>query len=389
VSNLEKSIASGFAALQRNDPAEARRDFEQAVSQDGGNATAWYGLSFSLRLVGAHEEEGAALDRALRINANYLEALIAKGDWHMRRRSTRSADEFYRTALEVAKRAGALPPFWRAEVDRIRRASEEARASYQTHFQAAIAGANLGAPGTERVSQAIDLLMGKRRLYVQQPTHFYFPGLPQREFYERDEFSWVESLEAETGAIREELEAVLADGAGIAPYILESPDRPSTQGNTLGLMNDPGWSAFHLMQNGREIPENASRCPRTMAAMRKVPLCQIKGESPSVLFSILRPGVQIPPHHGFTNARLFCHLPLIVPADCGRLRVGNESRPWVEGKLMVFDDTIEHEAFNSSGRLRVVLLFDIWRPELTVKERELVDRLLASLVNFGQSAQPA
>jgi aspartyl/asparaginyl beta-hydroxylase (cupin superfamily) len=389
VSNLEKFIASGFAALKRNDPAEARRNFEHAVSQDGGSAIAWYGLSFSLRLMGADEEEGAALDRALRINANYLEALIAKGDWHMRRKSTRSADEFYRTALEVARQVGTLPPFWRAEVDRIRRASEEARASYQAHFQAAIAGADLDAPGTERVSQAIDFLLGKRRLYVQQPTHFYFPGLPQREFYERDEFPWAESLEAQTGVIRRELEAVLADGNGIAPYILESPDRPNTHGNTLGLMNDPSWSAFHLIQNGKEIPENASRCPHTMAALRKLPLCRIKGESPSALFSILRPGVQIPPHHGFTNARLFCHLPLIVPPDCGRLRVGNESRPWVEGKLMVFDDTVEHEAFNPSARLRVVLLFDIWRPELTARERELVDRLLTSLVDFGRSAQPA
>ncbi len=388
MSNLEKSIAAGFAALERNDPAEARRNFEQALSQDRGNATAWYGLSFSLRLLGADEEEGAALDQALRIKANYLEALIAKGDWHMRRRSTRSADEFYRTALEVAKRAGTLPPFWRAEIDRIGRAAEQARTSYQAHFQAAIADADLGAPGTERVSHAVDLLLGKRRLYLQQPTHFYFPELPQRAFYDRGEFPWAAALEAQTGIIRKELEGVLADGTGIGPYIRERPDRPSTPGNTLGLMNDPGWSAFHLIQNSEEIPENASRCPHTMAAIREVPLCRIKGESPSVLFSILRPGVHIPPHHGFTNGRLFCHLPLIVPPDCGKLRVGNESRSWVEGRLMIFDDTIEHEAFNSSSQLRVVLLFDIWRPELTAKERELVDRLLASLVDF-HSAQPA
>jgi len=389
MSNLENSTASGFAALKRDDPAAARRHFEQAVSQDGGNAIAWYGLAFSLRLIGADEDEGAALDRALRINANYLEALIAKGDWHMRRQSTRSADDFYRAALDVAKQAGTLPPFWRAEVDRIRRAIEEAGASYQAHFQAAIAGADLGAPGTERVSQAIDLLLGKRRLYLQQPTHFYFPGLPQKEFYERDEFPWVAALEAQTSIIRNELEAVLADGMGIGPYIRELPDRASTPGNTLGLTNDPGWSAFHLIQNGKEVPENASRCPHTMAAIRNVPLCGIKGQSPSALFSILRPGVHIPPHHGFTNARLFCHLPLIVPPNCGTLRVGNESRPWAEGRLMVFDDTIEHQAFNSSSRLRVVLLFDIWRPELTAKERELVDMLLTSLVDFGRSAQPA
>jgi len=56
---------------------------------------------------------------------------------------------------------------------------------------------------------------------------------------------------------------------------------------------------------------------------------------------------------------------------------------------MVFDDTIEHEAFNASTQLRVVLLFDIWRPELTPTERDLVDRLMTSLVEFGEDAQPA
>ena len=386
MSSAENSIASGFAALEQNDPAAARRYFEQAASQDGGNAKAWYGLSFSLRLTGADEDEAAALDRALRINANYLEALIAKGDWHRRRKNTRSAVDFYRTALDAAKQARALPPFWRAEVDRIRRAIEEAAASYQAHFQAAIAGAGLGAPGTERVAQAIDFLLGKRRLYLSQPTHFYFPGLPQKEFFQNDDFPWVAALEAQTGIIRKELEGVLADGMGVLPYIREQPDRANTASNTLGMLNDPGWSSFHLIQNGEEIPENASRCPQTMAAMRNVPLAEIKGQSPSVLFSILRPGVRIPPHHGFTNARLFCHLPLIVPPNCGKLRVGNESRAWAEGRLIVFDDTMEHEAFNASNQVRVVLLFDIWRPELTPTERGLVDRLLTSLVDFGGDA---
>jgi aspartyl/asparaginyl beta-hydroxylase (cupin superfamily) len=390
VSTAENSIASGSAALERNDPAAARRHFEQALSQDGGNAKAWYGLSFALRLTGADEDEGAALDRALRINANYLEALIAKGDWHMRRKNSRSAVNFYRTAIDAAKQAGAaLPPFWRAEVERIRRAIEEVAASYQAHFQTTVAGANLGSPGTERVSHAIDILMGKRGLYLSQPTHFYFPGLPQKEFFDSSEFSWVGALEAQTGIIRKELEGVLAGGAGILPYVREMPDRANTPELSLGMLNDPGWSSFHLIQNGEEIPENASRCPQTMAALRNVPLAQIKGQSPSALFSILRPGVRIPPHHGFTNARLFCHLPLIVPPNCGKLRVGGESRAWAEGRLMVFDDTMEHEAYNASMQTRVVLLFDIWRPELTPKERELVDRLMTSLTSFGENAQPA
>ena len=104
-----------------------------------------------------------------------------------------------------------------------------------------------------------------------------------------------------------------------------------------------------------------------MSALQQVPLCTIAGRTPSVLFSLLRPGTRIRPHHGFTNARLICHLPLIVPSDRA-LRVGNETRAWREGELFIFDDSIEHAAWNLSKELRVVLLFDVWRPELSDKE---------------------
>jgi aspartyl/asparaginyl beta-hydroxylase (cupin superfamily) len=83
------------------------------------------------------------------------------------------------------------------------------------------------------------------------------------------------------------------------------------------------------------------------------------------------------------NTRLICHLPIIVPPDCGELRVGNYSRPWVEGEAFVFDDSVEHEAINRSDRERVVLLFDIWRPELTEEERHWVRTLLQAVDSFS------
>jgi aspartyl/asparaginyl beta-hydroxylase (cupin superfamily) len=57
-----------------------------------------------------------------------------------------------------------------------------------------------------------------------------------------------------------------------------------------------------------------------------------------------------------------------VPRGC-RFRVGNEERRSQEGKVMIFDDTIEHEAWNDSDEDRIVLIFDIWRPELSERER--------------------
>jgi aspartyl/asparaginyl beta-hydroxylase (cupin superfamily) len=87
-----------------------------------------------------------------------------------------------------------------------------------------------------------------------------------------------------------------------------------------------------------------------------------------VIFSMLRAGAHIGAHTGMYNSRLICHLPLIVPPGC-RFRVGDEVREWEEGKLLIFDDTIEHEAWNESDEDRIVLIFDVWRPELSERER--------------------
>ena len=85
------------------------------------------------------------------------------------------------------------------------------------------------------------------------------------------------------------------------------------------------------------------------------------------------------------NTRLICHLPIIVPENCGALRVGSEQRAWVEGETLIFDDSIEHEAWNTSNKERVVLLFEIWRPELSEGERELVSAVLAAVRRFHDS----
>ena len=115
-----------------------------------------------------------------------------------------------------------------------------------------------------------------------------------------------------------------------------------------------------------------------MRALRNAPLARVPNRSPVVLFSLLKPGTHIPPHNGLVNTRLICHLPLVVPAGC-RFRVGNETREWVEGQAWAFDDSIDHEAWNDSDQTRVILLFDVWRPELTLVERELVTELFAAI----------
>jgi aspartyl/asparaginyl beta-hydroxylase (cupin superfamily) len=84
-----------------------------------------------------------------------------------------------------------------------------------------------------------------------------------------------------------------------------------------------------------------------------------------------------------SNTRAIVHLPLLVPPGCG-FRVGGEVREWREGTAFVFDDTIEHEAWNNSDKLRVVLLFDVWRPELSAEERALVTATIEAVDAYGK-----
>jgi aspartyl/asparaginyl beta-hydroxylase (cupin superfamily) len=104
--------------------------------------------------------------------------------------------------------------------------------------------------------------------------------------------------------------------------------------------------------------------------------------SPSALFSVLQPHTRIPPHTGVANFRLVVHLPLIVPPGCG-FRVGSETREWRIGEAWVFDDTIEHEAWNDSDQTRIIFICDVWSPRLSVEERVAIGAIIQATDAFS------
>lgn len=322
--------------------------------------------------------EEAEVDALLAREPANFAALVRKGDCRLRAGDERAAVSFYQAARRVAV-AAPLSPDLAAEMARVEALLARSGGNFRHHLEAWLAAAGLG-PETvgDRFGDALAILFGEKevRLGLQQPSSFYFPGLPQRAYYEREEFAWLAALEAATGAIREELHRVLAGEAGFKPYV--EPERNRPHHDFHGLLGNPRWSAFYLVEDGAVNETNAARCPRTMAALAGVPLCRMPGRTPSVHFSLLRPGTRIPPHTGMLNTRLICHLPLIVPPGCA-LRVGGETRIWEDGKALIFDDSIEHEAWNDSGETRVILLLDIWRPELTQAEREAVTAMFAAI----------
>jgi len=160
-----------------------------------------------------------------------------------------------------------------------------------------------------------------------------------------------------------------AERAELVPYIQYPEHQPLDQWRALNRSLD--WTAIHLLQNGERVDANARRCPRTLDILASCDQPQVRGASPNAMFSLLAPNTAIPPHVGVNNARLVCHLPLIVPEGCW-FRVGAETRYWRRGEAIVFDDTTEHEAMNPSDELRVVLIFDVWRPELESVERQAI-----------------
>ena len=131
------------------------------------------------------------------------------------------------------------------------------------------------------------------------------------------------------------------------------------------LYGDRGWETFGLYAFGQRQPEGCARCPQTERLVRQIPGLMMAG------FSRLAPGAHIVPHcgyEGYSGYVLRIHLGLQIPEGCA-LRVGSETRSWTEGGVLVFDDTIEHEAWNRSSGTRTVLLCDFLNP---LRRRPLV-----------------
>lgn len=326
----------------------------------------------------------AEAERRLQINPRDLPALIAKGDALLGLGDCRGAGSFYSLALRHAGDGRGLAPDLVAELRRAQAAARDLGRRFVAHLDAGLASAGFDpATSSDRFALSLDLMAGRKQLYLSQPLFYLFPGLPQIQFQPRDTLPWLTSVEAAAADIRTELDALLAEPDLFRPYVQKRADRPNS--DAAGMADNPDWSALFLWKDGVEQPGIARRCPRTLQALAEVPLCRVPGRTPSILFSRLRPGARIPPHHGLINTRLICHLPLIAPPG-SRFRVGNDVREWKEGQAWAFDDTVEHEARNDSGEERTILIFDAWKPEMTQEERTLVAAMFEVIDGYGPAA---
>jgi aspartyl/asparaginyl beta-hydroxylase (cupin superfamily) len=169
-----------------------------------------------------------------------------------------------------------------------------------------------------------------------------------RTFFDPACFPWIAPLEAEWRAIRTELDLVLGAMRRVPGGPIGDPRKP------LPELND-GWRIFSFMVFGLRNPDTCARCPETARLLDGVPGLT------TALFSILEPRAYLPPHRGPFKGVLRYHLGLRVPGP-SRIRVGDETAYWAEGRSLVFDDTHEHEVWNECDDPRALLFLDFLRP---------------------------
>ncbi len=370
----------GARALQTGEWAVAERAFVALMAAGQADAAIHTALGMARLNLGDAAAARAAADAALALDPGYARALVLRGDAFEASGLGVEALEAWRRALAAPGAANPAPDLaallTRARA-RIAQAAERAQADLARRIE------GLGPAGDDdadpiagwRARHAVDLLFGRAQRHVQQPRRLYWPGLPDIGFYPRAATPFLSRLEAATQAIRQELLAIMRTDT-FAPYV--EGDAAAAARDRHGLVGNPDWSAWYLWRDGAPLEANLARCPATAAALEGLPLARARGRTPNVLFSLLRPGMHIPPHHGLVNTRLICHLPLIVPPGCA-FRVGAETREWREGVAWAFDDTIEHEAWNRSDQTRVILLLDVWKPELTAHERQVVEAVFEAV----------
>lgn len=361
----------------------------QFLALDRRSTPAWLNLAAVCRQLNDTNAAFDALREVLRLEPRNFHALLMSATLLEREGDLKSAATLYGAVLANAPPEQYLDA---ATVNALRHAQNihsKHTAELQDFIHTRIEDFRSQCPASarRRVDSFIEMTLRTRKRFQQEPLEYYYPGLPPIEFYERSEFPWLSELEAATLAMQEELAGILQDDQiSFQPYIHYKDHLPLDQWRELN--NSPRWSAYHFYEKGSEIPDHCQRAPRSMQALAQLPQARVPLRSPSALFSVLAPKTRIPPHTGIANFRLVVHLPLILPPQCG-LRVGGETREWRMGEAWVFDDTIEHEAWNESDQIRIIFICDIWNPRIPEEEREAIARIIEATDAFGGTTPSA
>ena len=201
------------------------------------------------------------------------------------------------------------------------------------------------------------------RCYQYAPS--YIPNLTVKTWWDDvNENMWARILSKSYSPIKDEFES----------FVFDKADKLYAEGSNVwagALTSDAesygqGWKTLVLLNRGQWDDANAKLFPVTSKAIYDSGIPAVEA-----FFASMDAKSSIKPHSDFTNFVLTAHLPLIVP-DNGRnkcrLTVGDETRQWTEGNLILFDTSIYHDATNEADATRYILMLRIWHPDLTKEE---------------------
>jgi aspartate beta-hydroxylase len=369
-------LVQTYPLIAQADEAMARGDVRQAQSlleiaaQRGRDASTLLRLATVRRslgdLPGATKAAAAAVDLEPR---NFLMCLLL-GSLREATGALYAAQRAYRAACAYAPLDLRFQPAMAKQLERARRVVAAGDRWRDRLFHWRPDSASLTAAEDRRMRDFRTNILESADAGPLAPPFFLIPGIKPKRYFEPSQFAGVAAMERDTDAVRDEFLALAESGREQLASSLAG-----LHGDEKSLGRTGKWSMIPLIKNGRVVDQFASRCPRTMELARGLDLPRLSLISPSLYFSVLEPGSRIAPHVGITNARVIAHFPLIVPDNCG-FRVGGEVRQWETGKALIFDDMTTHEAWNDSDRIRVVLIADLWRPELSLAERAAVGELM-------------
>lgn len=392
--DVESMNVLALIALRRDQLPQAQRLLESSIATAPDHALTRHYLGRVYDAAGDVENSVAAHAAAIQlapamfvVRLHYAIALERAG------RHEQAAIQYFRASKDAQAQgrwtsaettAVAIRPLVEHAVQMVRATRRETYAKLLEPLRQ-----QYGTDSLQRVEQCLRIYFNEEApVYAdarQRPTFLYFPGPPPAAYLDRSLFPWLEELEAQTDAIREELLRLLPSEAGRERvFTSESIE----QQNLRGLNAPPTWNGYYFYRHGIRRDDNCASCPVTAKTLELLPLSHVREHGPEVLFSVFTAGTHLLPHRGVTNTRLVGHLPLLVPPDCA-LNVGGEIHEWREGRAVIFDDTYEHEAWNRSQQTRVVLIFDLWNPHLTEVERAAIEQLVPAMGDFRKAAEAA
>ncbi len=392
--HVEALNVLAMAALKRSDPQRAVGLLEHAARQSPVEAGTLKNLGMAYRQAGQKAPAVDAFRRAVSLAPDqFVTRLHLGGALREAGDSYAALTNTFRAIVDAQRRnqwldEATTPAPLRVGVTAAMRFVNEGRRELFSRLFEPLR-AKHGREALARTEACLAIYLGDRAPDFpdprQKPSFLFFPGLPTQPYFPLALFPWMEALESQTTAIRDELRAALLAGQGREAVYGTAAE---AQAGLRGARGEPVWDGIYFYRHGARKDENCARCPHTASVLDRLPLVRIREHAPEAMLSVLTPGSHILPHRGVTNTRAVAHLPLIVPEDCA-LNVAGELHAWKEGRGVVFDDTYEHEAWNRSSETRVVLIADVWNPHLTDVERDAVTLLIEAIGDFRKDCDAA